>query len=210
MDRSRAVQKDINVNPQYVPCKISDGYKILKCEVRLKGDLSDHWGAATRLSFRIKVKGGFIHGMKSFSIQKPRSRQFPYDKVFHDINANLGRLSSNHQDFAAITVNNEGWGVMLVEPTIDDTFIEIRDLKRSGIFKISDQEIWAYNKNKHRYNGYYLSDPTVTISKSGKTDELFEDKAALEVYSHIFRSINDKDGDIFNRKLMSLWMKSLF
>ncbi|MDC1424870.1 hypothetical protein N8135_01605 [Oceanospirillaceae bacterium] len=201
-DRSSAILKGVNTNPQYVPCKISDGFKIFKCKVRLKGDLADHWNTRSRLSFKIKVKGGYIRGMNSFAIQKPRTRQFPYDHIFHEINADLGRISSNHQDYATITVNGDRWGVMAIEPTIDDTFIETRDLKRSGVFRISDQKIWAYRKNKDSYDGYYLSDPTVTISQSGNADELFKDAAAKEIYSHIYRSINTKAGNIFNRKLM--------
>jgi len=201
MDRSRAILNGINANPQYVPCKISDGIKILKCKVRLKGDLLDHWDAASRVSFRIKVKDGFIHGMKNFSIQKPRARQFPYDQIFHEINSNLGRLSSSQQDFASIKVNDESWGVMLVEPSIDNIFIEVRDLKRSGLFKISDQDIWVYNKKDGVYKDYYLSDPTITLSQTGIKNK-FENEASKEIYSHIFKSINTKNGNIFDRKLM--------
>ena len=201
-DRSDALSKSININPQYVPCKISDGFKIFKCKARLKGDLPDHWDTPSRFSLKIKVKGGYIHGMKSFSIQKPKSRQFPYDHVFQEINADLGRLANNNQKYAAIRVNKDTWGVMLVEPSVDDTFLEVRDLKRSGVFRISDQDIWAYNKDKDSYDGYFLSDPTVTISQSGESERLFKEPAVKEIYSHIYRSISTKDGNVFNRKLM--------
>ena len=42
-DRSKAISLGLNYKPKYVPCKISDGVKLLKCKVRLKGDLSEHW-----------------------------------------------------------------------------------------------------------------------------------------------------------------------
>ena len=201
-DRSFALLKSININPQYVPCKISDGFNIFKCKVRLKGDLQDHWNAPSRLSLKIKVKDGYIHGMQSFSIHKPKSRQFPYNHIFQEVNADLGRLASNHQNYAAISVNKETWGMMQMGPTIDDTFIESRDLKRSGVFRISDQDIWAHNKIKNSYDGYFLSDPTVTISQRGESERLFKDPVAKEIFSHIYRSVNTKYGGIFDRKLM--------
>ena len=58
------------IYPKYVPCKISDGIVTLKCEVRLKGDLADHWYSKTRFSLRVRVKGGYIHGLQHFSVQK--------------------------------------------------------------------------------------------------------------------------------------------
>ena len=69
-----------------MPCKISDGKKILKCKVKLKGDFEDHWDTKTRFSMRIKVQDGYIFGLKDFAIQKPRARSFPYDQIFAEIN----------------------------------------------------------------------------------------------------------------------------
>ena len=117
-DRETALLNSINADPKNVPCKVSDGIKIYKCKVRLKGDLADHWSSVKRMSLRIDVKGGFIHGMKEFSIQQPRTRQFPYDAVFHDINKEFGRLSGNTSKFYSIKVNGESWGVMNAEPII--------------------------------------------------------------------------------------------
>ena len=201
-DRTKAIIQDINVNPRAVPCKISDGIKVYKCKVQLKGDLLPHWNTKLRMSLKIKVKGGYIHGMKEFSIQKPSARQFPYDQVFHNVNSDMGRLSSNGQGFFNITVNGKKWGVMNVEPIIDQTFIEERGLKRSGVFRISNQDSWAFNKKSGAYKDYFISDPTVNLSQRGKEIEILRDPAALEIYSNIFHSLNTKDSSLFNRQHM--------
>ena len=201
-DRETALINSINADPKNVPCKISDGIKIYKCKVRLKGDLADHWHTAKRMSLRIDVKGGFIHGMKEFSIQQPRTRQFPYDAVFHNINSEFGRLSSNTSKFYSVKVNGENWGIMNAEPIIDQKYIEINEVKRLGVFRISNQKAWAHSKINDSYPHYFISDPTINISMRGNDKIILENPILNEIYSHIFFSLSNKDGDVFNREIM--------
>ncbi len=202
-DRDRAISIGYNSNPTYVPCKISDGIVTLKCEVRLKGDLEDHWYSKTRFSLRIRVKGGYINGLQHFSVQKPRARQFPYDQTFHKINSDLGGISSNDQRFINFKVNNQNWGVMNLEPRIDDKFIEARSIKRSGVFRISNQDNWIYrNESFFLRNNHFLSDPTLYLSQRKKKSLIIKDENTREIYSYIFHTINRKNSKIFERQKM--------
>ncbi len=201
-DRETALLNSINADPKNVPCKVSDGIKIYKCKVRLKGDLADHWSSVKRMSLRIDVKGGFIHGMKEFSIQKPRTRQFPYDAVFHNTNKQLGRLSGNTSKFYSVKVNSESWGVMNAEPIIDEKYIEINEVKRLGIFRISNQKAWAHSRINGSYPHYFISDPTINISMRGNDKVVLESSILNEIYSHIFFSLSNKDGSVFDRQIM--------
>ena len=201
-DRLRALETGINKDAREVPCKISDGKNIFKCKVKLKGDLIGHWNSKTRMSFRVRVDNGYIHGLQDFSIQKPSARQFPFDQSFHYINSQLGRLSSNKQGFFAINVNNQNWGIMNVEPTIDPKFVEESGLKRSGVFRISNQDDWAYSLNEGFYPGYFLSDPTIHLSQRGNEQKILQDEASLEIYSYIHHMLIQNDGSIFNREQM--------
>jgi hypothetical protein len=201
-DRETALLNSINADPRNVPCKVSDGIKIYKCKVRLKGDLADHWSSAKRMSLRIDVKGGFIHGMKEFSIQQPKTRQFPYDAVFHDINREFGRLSGNTSKFYSVKVNGDSWGVMNAEPIIDQKYIEINNVKRLGIFRISNQKAWAHSRINGSYPHYFISDPTINISMRGNDVVMLENPTLNEIYSHIFFSLSNKDGSIFHRQTM--------
>ena len=201
-DRETALLNSINADPKNVPCKVSDGIKIYKCKVRLKGDLADHWLSVKRMSLRIDVKGGFIHGMKEFSIQQPKTRQFPYDAVFHDINKEFGRLSGNTSKFYNVKVNGESWGVMNAEPIIDEKYIEINEVKRVGIFRISNQKAWAHSRINDSYPHYFISDPTINISMRGNDKIILENPILNEIYSHIFFSLSNKDGNVFDRQIM--------
>ena len=201
-DRNRAVSLGLNYNSQYVPCKISDGIKFLKCKVKLKGDLEDHWDTKVRFSMRIKVKNGYIHGLQNFSIQKPTTRQFPYDQSFAQIHSDLGGLANNDQRFYNIKINDEYWGLMNIEPNIDDKFIESRHIKRSGVFRISNQDNWVYLNDNNLIENHFISDPTIFFSQRGKEAKILKNKNSREIYSYIFHSLNSKNPNIFDRKKM--------
>lgn len=200
-DREKALVDNINVGSHNVACKVSDGVNVYKCKVKLKGNRSDHWTSIKRMSLRIDVKDGLIHGMKEFAIQKPGSRQFPYDPVFHNFNNGLERLSAIRQDFYKITLNGESWGVMNAEPVIDEKFLELQEVKRLGIFRISDEKKSAYFRrwNDGRYLDYFISDPSVTINIRGKEEEILQDPILNELYSHIHLSLSSQNGRIFDR-----------
>ena len=204
-DREKALIKGINFNPKYVPCKISDGNSFYDCRVRLKGDLEDHWYSKYRMSLRISVIDGYIHGLKNFSVHKPRARQFPYDQTFHKLNEMIGGLSSIDQRFVNFKFNNKKWGVMNVEPTIDDKFIEDRGLNRLGVFKISNQDNWIFNLENGNLvlrDHYFISDPTLFISQRGNDKQIMKNKKSREIYSQIFLNLNSQNPLIFDRKKM--------
>jgi hypothetical protein len=202
-DRESAIALRVNYSPRTVPCKISDGKKIFRCKVNLKGDLEDHWDAKTRFSMRIRVQDGYIYGLKDFAIQKPRARTFPYDQTFAEINSGIGGISNNDQRFYNISFNNTRWGVMNVEPTIDNDFIEVRGLKRFGVFRITNQDSWIYKFQKSVAGAnHFISDPTLFFSQRGKEIKILQNKNSREIYSHIFHSINSKNSEIFDREKM--------
>jgi hypothetical protein len=201
-DQEKALKTGINNNAKWVKCLVSDGFNKYKCKVRLKGDLRDHWNALPRMSLKIKIQNGYVHGLSNFSIQKPRARSFPYDQVFHAINNEIGGLSSDTKSFAHVTINGESVGAMVIEPTIDDKYIESIGLKRSGVYRISDQEIWKHEMLKNSYNEYFLSDPTITFSREGKKKQIIKNELNREIYSYIGNELNKKNFELFDRQKM--------
>lgn len=201
-DRERALKNGANINPQEVRCKISSGDEIYKCKVKLKGDLNDHWRARDRISFKIKVVGGNILGMKRFSLQKPRARQFPYDQVFHSLVTKNGGFSSDLQNFIKLKVNGENWGVMNLEPEIDSRFLEMKGLKRLGVYRISNQDEWYFQSKHGNFDGYYPSDPTINLRIKGSDKILNENLDYLRAFSSIKDALWRKNGLIFERTMM--------
>lgn len=201
-DRERSLLKGIRTQSTKVPCKISDGVNIYRCKIRLKGDLPEHWYTKKRLSLKVEVIKGYIHGMRSFSIQKPRSRQFPYDQAFHEINTRLGNLSHNQQKFLPVFVNGESWGKMNIEQDIDQVFLEGKDIKRHTIFRISDQQKWEHDLNKESYDTYFLSDPRLYFKLIGKKKTTYNVLKQREIYSYVGSKLLTGDGSIFDREKM--------
>lgn len=201
-DQKKANLYGINFNPSEVPCKVSYKKKIFDCKVKLKGDLADHWGSTRRMSLKIKLKNGYIKGMSEFSIQKPRTRQFPYDHIFHKFVNNLGLYGNNNQHYFAVSVNEQKWGVMNIEEGLNNIYLERNNLKRSGIYRISNQEIWRYNITENPYKGYFLSDPTIFFELKGKDTLINNNLLMKEQYSYIQKHLFDRNPDIFDRKKM--------
>ena len=188
-----------------MPCKISDGLKIYKCKVKLKGIMIDHWFSKTRFSMRVKIKDGYINGLNDFSIHKARSRQFPYDQIFHKINSDLEGLSSSNQDFVNLDVNNENWGIMNIEPTINSEFLEQNRVKRIGVFQVSNKENARYKystNNQYLIDHHFISDPTIFLSLRGTDKKMMNDENFREIYSFIYQSLNLKNSKIFDREKM--------
>ena len=73
------IEKIRNNKTNFIQAKAQIKYKnqILKTSIRLKGDRAIHYEDKEKSSYRLKLKkNNFYKGMKSFSIQKPRIRNY--------------------------------------------------------------------------------------------------------------------------------------
>ena len=91
---------------------------------------------------------------------------------------------------------------MNAETIIDEKYIEINEVKRLGIFRISNQKAWAHSRINDSYPHYFISDPTINISMRGNDKIILENPILNEIYSHIFFSLSNKDGNVFDRQIM--------
>ena len=164
-DRSNAIKNNFLSNAEYVSGVLVYDDKEYSAEIRLKGDLSDHWYPETRMSLRIKLKkNDSILGFRKFNISKPKSRHFPYDATFQSIVKKIGNMSSN-QKLAKITLNGKPYGTMLIEEVASKELIEKQNRKDSMIFRFSDDRTWKYPmrsldvSSTYLYKWYRLSDP---------------------------------------------------
>lgn len=122
-DRKKAMYQKILTNPNEVNADIKYDGKIYKAKIRLKGDLPDHWNSVYRMSFRVKLKNGSILGFKNFSIQKPISRQHPYDQVYGKLIQSINNVSPN-QTYARVVLNGQNWGIMNIEEHMSKELLE--------------------------------------------------------------------------------------
>lgn len=162
-DRDRALKNNILYDPLTVNAKLEYKGKKYEAKIRLKGDLSDHWYSKYRHSLRVKLKNDkTILDFNSFSIQKPRTRQFPFNHIFQSLVLDTGNLAAIHK-FAHIYVNGVNWGIMDIEEHMSKELLEKQKRKDSIIVKFSNEDQMVNFKKtaKAPYNGYRLSDPFI-------------------------------------------------
>ena len=165
-DRNSAIRLGFLDSPEELKADVFYNGQKYKADIRLKGDLGDHWWGKYRFSLRVKLKNGkTILGMNSFSLQKPRARQHPYEQAFQDSIKQLGNLAVTHQYFE-VSLNDQDWGVMNIEEHLTKEFLEKEGKKESLIFRFSDDLFWKnYKKSSDQvYSSYRLSDSSLTGS----------------------------------------------
>ena len=124
LDRNNALRDNMLSNPTINNATLKYKNNTYNAKIRLKGDLKDHWTSRYRMSFKIGLKNDkTILGFNEFSIQKPSSRQHPYDYIFQSMLQDTGNLTSVHK-FAHIFVNGEDWGIMDIEEHLSKEFLE--------------------------------------------------------------------------------------
>ena len=197
-DRKRSLKNKIGSNFSKVSGSILYRNKQVKAEFRLKGDLSDHWRSERRMSFRVRVKGSnYVHGFKVFSLQKPSSRQFPYDHIFQNLQQKIGNLSSSH-GYIHLFVNGEDWGIMNIEEHMSKELLEKQHKKESIIVKFGNEKKWFYETvSDNPYEHYMLSDDKLNI-------KVYSDKKYLKEmlhrkwYSYIAKKHINGDLDLYD------------
>ena len=184
-DRAKAIELGLLENPSDVNAIINFKGEAFQAKIRLKGDLRDHWLSQHRMSFRVKLKNNkTIFGLNEFSIQKPRSRMFPYDAVFQKLARNIGILASKHQ-YARVNFNGNTWGIMDIESHVSKEFVESEQRKESIIVRFSNEDGWKYLRTSANPDfNYRISSPEIYSKLYSAKDKLKDELNRLR-YSYI-------------------------
>ncbi|MGY8885563.1 MAG: hypothetical protein ACKVGT_01990 [Flavobacteriales bacterium] len=145
-----------------------NGQKQLKASVRLKGDWTDHLKDEKKWSYRVIMKGGkTLLGMRKFSIQDPKTRNYAWEWLFNKVVKEHDLIGLRY-DFVktSVFVNNDedvrrmSLGIMALEESFDKILIE-NNKKREGIILAFDESLlW-----NDRANQYQLRLPNGNSSK---------------------------------------------
>ena len=197
LDRNNGLRDNILTNPSITQATLRYKNNKFKAKIRLKGNLIDHWTSSHRMSFKIALNNEkTILGFNEFSIQKPNSRQYPYDYIFQSMIRDVGNLASVHK-FAHIFVNGEDWGIMYIEELMSKELLEKQNRKNSAIVKFSNDERWAYKEtSKKPYGSYRLSDPLLYLELYNKKS--LKDINIRRIYSYISNNRLLKNNNIYD------------
>tara|TARA_Y100000389_G_scaffold3743_1_gene3573 strand:- start:7054 stop:9618 length:2565 start_codon:yes stop_codon:yes gene_type:complete len=118
---------------------IKNGDKKLQGKIRIKGDRSIHWKDRNKTSYKIDMrKNDRIWGLEEFSIQKPITRNYTYEYLFHKFLEEAGLLSLKYF-FVNLYFNDENRGLYAVEESFSKELLE-RQKKRNGpIFGLEEE-----------------------------------------------------------------------
>ena len=171
---SNALKSEIisSKNKKYVKAFIIDGQDSLKIKMKLKGDWTDHIKSG-KTSYRIKVSGNesFL-GLKTFSIQHPKTRNYVNEWVFHQFSDIIGLLSTTYE-FISVTINGFDYGVFAIEEHFDKQLVESRNRREGPILKMDESGAWAYHykldkvDNKPRFPVFNAS--MISLFKENRT-----------------------------------------
>ena len=125
----------------FVPAKIGFGGKTHRVRIRLKGDLPDHYDTE-KWSFRVKVRrGGHILGMRRFSLQAPKTRQYHGQQLYLDFMRRYGVLAPRYH-FVNMWVNGTNIGIMALEEHFSKELVESQGRRDSVMLAFDESLTW--------------------------------------------------------------------
>ena len=148
--REQAFDKEIleTTDDSWVKAMIFTEDDIFKSEMRLKGDLLDHL-KGKKWSFRIKLKkqASWL-GMRTFSIQNPKSRYFIAEWLAHQIMRQEGLLTPKY-GFIPVALNGESLGLYAYEEHFEKQLVESQNRREGPILKFTEESFWVLMKVKN-------------------------------------------------------------
>lgn len=160
---------------EYVEAAIVHDGDSSNVEMRLKGDWTDHL-ISGNASYRIKTESGYAYsGLRSFSIQHPRTRNYMHEWFVHKLCDSEGLLSTRYS-FVQVKKNGENQGIYALEEHFDKQLLESRNRREGPILKMDETGFWALailareqGLEKIEYPFYESS--IVSVFKKGRTEK---------------------------------------
>ena len=149
----------------YLPAEINFKEKNYKIKMRTKGGRDIHWNKKDATSYKIDMIGDErLWQMEEFSFQKPITKNYTYEYMFHNLLGHIGLIKINYF-FINLYVNDKNLGVYAVEEAFSKELIE-RQYKRNGpIITLIDQigEYFPNIKYEMHSENYWISNhPNLT------------------------------------------------
>ena len=124
-------------------------------DIRLKGDRRAHFEEKSKSSYKVELdKNQYIFGLKKFSLQKPRLRNYIHEWIFHEMAKNFNIIKIKY-DFINLSINGEDKGLYVIEEGFGKELIERNERRNGPIFSL-DEDVYSeydnpvfeiYNKN---------------------------------------------------------------
>lgn len=129
---------------EWVPCKVIKDNKVVKCKIRLRGDLPKHWEGIKR-SYRLKFKETSpLWGWKKVDLILPEDKGNEAELVAYSMARQL-KLIAPGAKFSTISLNGVNTGTYLVKQGDSGSLFEVNG--RTETMLIKENNIWWYAQN---------------------------------------------------------------
>jgi hypothetical protein len=134
-----------------ISAKILHNGSWLKAKLRIKGDNIDHLHGKN-WSFRIQLKDDeSLHGMRTFSLQHPKTRNYIHEWLFHQALLQEDIISLKY-DFVRVKLNGDDLGVYAIEEHFEKQLIESNRRRDGPILKFSEELFWENRRDDYTFN----------------------------------------------------------
>jgi len=149
--------------------------KKIPIRLRVKGDRVLHWYDKNQTSYKIDIRGiDRLWGMEEFSLQKPITRNYTYEYLFHKY-LEFYDLISLKYFFVNLNINDNNQGIYAVEEGFSKELIE-RNKRRNGpIFGLEEKKGVSYPFIEYDLysDDFWISNyPTLTTTAFSKLNIL--------------------------------------
>jgi len=130
----------------FVPAVLRFEGRDLPIKIRLKGDWVDHLSDRD-WSYRVKIKkGNAFLGMRIFSLQHPRTRNWDAEWLYHQ-HLRYENVLSLRYFFVRLYVNGENRGIYAVEENFSKELLESQGRRESVIVKMDETGLWMRRRD---------------------------------------------------------------
>ena len=139
LQRNNKINKSSQQFENFSTAILKKDEKNYDIKLRVKGDRVLHWYDKDQASYKIDLRGdNRIWGLEEFSIQKPITRNYIYEYIFHKL-LRTNDLISLKYFFINLSINDTEQGIYAVEEGFSKELIE-RNKKRNGpIFGLDEK-----------------------------------------------------------------------
>ena len=169
----------------YSTASINFGINDYNIKLRVKGDRALHFYKNNQTSYKIDLRGeDRIWGLEEFSVQKPITRNYIYEFIFHKF-LEFNNLISLKYFFVNLFINDTDQGIYAVEEGFSKELVE-RNKKRNGpIFGLEEKKGEIYPNIEHDLYSteYWTSNfPDLTNSALSKLEEIKQKDSDFSKY----------------------------
>ena len=183
LQRKNKKNNDKNFFVDFSKAILKKGETDYDIKMRIKGDRVLHWYDKDQSSYKIDLRGEKrIWGLEEFSVQKPITRNYIYEYIFHKL-LEANKLISLKYFFINLSLNDTDQGIYAVEEGFSKELIE-RNKKRNGpIFGLEETSGVSYPDVKYDlYSKEYWEDNQSELIKIAlsKLEKLKHNKTNID------------------------------